>query len=577
MDEGKIMKNREIASLLSRIGDALEIKGELGFKIAAYRKAARVLEDLSEDIQKIARENNLQQIPGIGSGMAKKIQEYLDTGNMKKYEEALSDVPEGLLNLLEIQNLGARTIHLTHKELGVKNLQDLKKAIQDGTLAKLHGLGQKKVDNIKKGIEIFEQSQERIPISEALNIVEEMIVYLKKSPLVGRLSPAGSLRRMKETVGDIDILATGKSGTQIVNHFTKFPGVSRVLAAGETKVSVMISTLEGERQVDLRIIGESSFGAALQYFTGSKAHNIKLRSMAREKGLKISEYGVFQGKEKIAGYDEKDVYKTLSLPLIPPELREDRGEIEAALKDELPKIVEDQDIKGDLHVHSQYSDGVLSLKELARLAKNFGYQYIAVCDHSQSAKYAHGLSPERLEQQIKEINRLNQELQGIKILKGTEVDILQDGRLDFPDELLKKLDLAIAAIHSGFKRNVTERIFRAMENPYVSIIAHPSGRLISKREGYDVDLEKVLQEAKNKGKALELNAYYDRLDLNEYYLRKAKQLGLQISIGTDTHSPGGLRMMHFGVGIARRAWLEKKDILNCQNYKQLMKMLRHKK
>ena len=577
MDDGEIMKNREIASLLSRIGDALEIKGELGFKIAAYRKAARVLEDLSEDIEKIARENNLQQIPGIGSGMAKKIQEYLDTGNMKKYEEALSDVPEGLLNLLEIQNLGARTIHLAHKELGVKNFQDLKKVIQDDTLAQLHGLGQKKVDNIKKGIEIFEQSQEHIPISDALNIVEEMIVHLKKSPLVGRLSPAGSLRRMKETVGDIDILATGKSGAQIVNHFTKFPGVSRVLAAGETKVSVMISTLEAERQVDLRIVGESSFGAALQYFTGSKAHNIKLRSMAREKGLKISEYGVFRGKEKIAGYEEKDVYKTLGLPLIPPELREDRGEIEAALKDELPKIVEDQDIKGDLHVHSQYSDGVLSLKELARLAKDFGYEYIAVCDHSQSAKYAHGLSPERLEQQIKEINRLNQELQGIKILKGAEVDILQDGRLDFPDELLKELDLVIAAIHSGFKRNVTERIFRAMENPYVSIIAHPSGRLISKREGYDVDLEKVLQEAKNKGKALELNAYYDRLDLNEYYLRKAKQLGLQISIGTDTHSPGGLRMMHFGVGIARRAWLEKKDILNCKNYKQLMKMLRHKK
>ena len=577
MDDGEIMKNREIALLLSRIGDALEIKGELGFKIAAYRKAARVLEDLSEDIEKIARENNLQQIPGIGSGMAKKIQEYLDTGKMKKYEEALSGTPEGLLDLLEIQNLGARTIHLAYKELGVKNLQNLKKVIQDGTLAQLYGLGQKKVDNIKKGIEIFEQAQERIPIFEALNIVEEMIAHLKKSSLVERLSPAGSLRRMKETVGDIDILATGKSGAQIVNHFTKFPGVSHVLAAGETKGTAMISTLEGERQVDLRIVDKSSYGAALQYFTGSKAHNIKLRSMAREKGLKISEYGVFQGKEKIAGYDEKEVYKTLGLPLIPPELREDRGEIEAALKGKLPQIVDDPDIKGDLHVHSQYSDGVLPLKEIARLAKDFGYEYIAVCDHSQSAKYAHGLSPQRLEQQIKEINRLNQELQGIKILKGAEVDILQDGRLDFPDELLKELDLVIAAIHTGFKRNVTERIFRAMENPYVSIIAHPSGRLISKREGYDVDLEKVLQEAKNKEKALELNAYYDRLDLNEYYLRKAKQLEIRISIGTDTHSPGGLRMMHFGVGIARRAWLEKKDILNCQNYKQLMKTLRHEK
>lgn len=571
---GNAMKNKEIASLLARIGDALEIKGELGFKIVAYRKAARILEDLTEDVEKIARENRLQHIPGIGSGMAKKIQEYLETGKMKKYEEALTGLPEGLLNLLEVQNLGAKTIHLAHKKLGVKDLEDLKRVIEDGSLAQLHGLGQKKVENIKKGIEIFEKAQQRIPIFEAINIVEEVIEHLEESRLISRLSPAGSLRRMKETVGDIDILATGKNGGQIIRHFTQFAGVTRVLAAGETKGSVMISTPGGERQVDLRIVDESSFGAALQYFTGSKAHNIKLRSMAREKGLKISEYGVFQGEKKIAGFDEEEVYRTLDLPLIPPELREDRGEIEAALKGSLPQIIDDSDIKGDLHVHSQYSDGSLSLNEIAELARSCNYEYIAICDHSQFAKYANGLTPERIEQQIREIEKLNQGLKGIRILKGVEVDILPDGQLDFPDELLMKLDIVVAAIHSGFRRNVTDRILRAMGNPYVSVIAHPSGRLISKREGYDVDLEKVLSEAKKKGKAMELNAYYDRLDLNEFYLKKAKEQGLLISIGTDAHSPGGLQMMRFGVGIARRAWLEKKDILNCRSYEQLMKFLK---
>lgn len=565
------MKNKELAALFSRIGDALEIKGEMGFKIIAYRRAARILEDLTDDIEKIARENKLQEIPGIGSGIAKKIEEYLKTGQMEKYKEALSEIPESLLNLLEIQNLGARTLHLAHNELGVKNLEDLKRVIKNGSFVKLYGLGEKKAENIKKGIEIYEQAQERIPIFEAVNIVEEVIEYLKKCSYISRLSPAGSLRRMKETVGDIDILAAGKNGAQIIRYFTQFPGVSRVLAAGETKGSAMISTQRGERQVDLRILDGSEYGAALQYFTGSKAHNIKLRSMAREKGFKISEYGVFRGDKKIAGYDEEEVYKTLNLPLIPPELREDRGEIELALQGHLPQVVNYSDIKGDLHIHSRYSDGNLSLREIAELTKELGYEYIAICDHSQSTKYAYGLTSECLKQQIKEIDQLNQELKEIKLLKGTEVDILQDGQLDFPNEILKELDIVVAAIHSGFKKNVTERILRAMDNPFVTIIAHPSGRLISKREGYDVDLEKILQEAKSKQKALELNAYYDRLDLNEFYLKKAKEKGIKISIGTDAHYAGGFQMMRFGVGIARRAWLEKKDILNCLSHNQLIR------
>ncbi|MCK4496102.1 MAG: DNA polymerase/3'-5' exonuclease PolX [Candidatus Aminicenantes bacterium] len=563
------MKNKEIAIIFSRIADALEIKGETGFKVIAYRKASRILEDLTEDIEDISKEKRLQEISGIGSGIAKKIEEYLKTGYMKKFDEALSDIPEGLLELLNIQNIGGKTVHLAYKQLGVKSLEDLKRVIDDGSLARLYGLGEKKVENIKKGITIYEHAQERIHIFEAANIVEEVIDYLKETPHIGRISPAGSLRRMRETVGDIDILATGKDGAKIIDYFTQFPGVTRTLAAGKTKGSVMISAEKGECQVDLRIVDESEYGSALQYFTGSKAHNIKLRSLAKEMGLKISEYGVFRAEKKIAGTKEEEIYRTLNLAFIHPELREDRGEIELAAKNKLPRIVESTDIRGDLHVHSQYSDGSLSIEKIAESAKNLGYEYIAVCDHSQSVKYANGLSPERLRNQIDEIDSINRHLKGIKILKGTEVDILQDGRLDFPDEILKDLDIVVAAIHSGFKRNVTKRMLKAMENPYVTIIAHPSGRLISGREGYDVDLENVIEGAQKFGVVLELNAYYDRLDLNEFYLKKAKDKNIKISLGTDTHHAGGLEMMRFGVGIARRAWLEKKDIINCLSYEDI--------
>jgi len=565
------MKNKELAVIFSRIGDVLEIKGETGFKVIAYRKAARILGDLTEDIEDISKEKKLQEIPGIGSGIAKKIEEYLNTGHMKKFDEALSDIPEGLLELLNIQNLGGKTVHLAYRELGVKNIEDLKRVIENGSLARLSGLGEKKVENIKKGIKIYEHAQERINIFEAANIVEEVIDYLKEAPHIGRISSAGSLRRMKETVGDIDILTTGKDGAKIIDYFTQFPLVTQILARGKTKGSVMISAEKGERQVDLRIVDESEYGAALQYFTGSKAHNIKLRSLAKDMGLKISEYGVFRGEKRIAGFNEEEVYRALNLAFIPPELREDRGEIELALKSNLPRIVESNDIRGDLHVHSQYSDGSLSIEEIAASAKGLGYKYIAVCDHSQSVKYANGLSPERLRTQIDEIDRINRHLRGIKILKGTEVDILKDGRLDFPDEILKDLDIVVAAVHSGFKRNVTERMLKAMENPYVTIIAHPSGRLISGREGYDIDLEKVIEGAQKLGIVLELNSYYDRLDLNEFYLKKAKDKNIMISLGTDTHHAGGLEMMRFGVGIARRAWLEKKDIINCLSYEDILR------
>jgi DNA polymerase (family 10) len=564
------MKNKEIAGLFDRIADALEIKGESGFRVVAYRKAARILDDMTEDVETVAAEDRLEKIPGIGKGLADHVKEYLRTGTLKKCREAMAGIPERLLELLEIQGLGGKTIHLMHEKLGVRNLADLKRVIKNGSLAGLYGMGEKKVENIQKGIEARERAGERISIYEASLVAESVIAYLKKSPLIGRVSAAGSLRRMKETVGDIDILATGKKGAEIIRYFTRFPNTIRVLAEGGTKGSIVVKTEAVERQVDIRIVDETEYGAALLYFTGSKAHNIKLRGLAKDRGLKISEYGIFRGSKRLAGRTEEEVYKVLRMPWVPPEMREDTGEVELAMKGRLPVLVECDDIRGDLHVHSDWSDGNVSIGELAKIARGLGFEYIALCDHSQSAAYAGGLSPERLKKHSREIDELNEKMKGFRILKGIEVDILADGSLDCPDLLLRDLDFVVGAIHSGFKRNVTERMLKAMENPYLSTIAHPSGRLISRREGYEVDLEKVIRGAARTGKALELNAYYDRLDLNEFRLREAKKLGVKISLGTDTHYAHGMDMMRFGVGIARRAWLEKGDMLNCLTADELL-------
>ena len=564
------MKNKEIAGLFDRIADALEIKGESGFRVVAYRKAARILDDMTEDVEAVAAEDRLDTIPGIGKGLADHIKEYLKTGGMTPHREAMKGIPETLLDLLEIQGLGGKTIHLMHEKLGLRNLGDLKRVIKDGSLAALYGMGEKKVENIRKGIEARERVAERISIYEASLAADGIIAYLKKSALVGRVSAAGSLRRMKETVGDIDILATGKKGAEIIRYFTRFPQTSRVLAEGGTKGSIVVKTETVERQVDLRIVDESEYGAALLYFTGSKAHNIKLRGLAKDRGFKISEYGIFRGEKRVAGREEEDVYKVLGMPWIPPEMREDGGEVELAMAGKLPVLVTCDDIRGDLHVHSNWSDGNVTIAELAKIARGLGFEYIALCDHSESARYAGGLSPDRLKKHSREIDALNKTLKGFTVLKGIEVDILADGSLDCPEALLRELDFVVGAVHSGFKKNVTERMIKALQNPALSTIAHPSGRLISRREGYDVDLEAVIKAAARAGKALELNAYYDRLDLNEFHLKEAKAQGVKISLGTDTHYAHGLEMMRFGVGVARRAWLEKGDILNCLTAKQLL-------
>ena len=560
------MKNKELARIFDRIADALEFKGEMVFRVLAYRKAARVLDDLVEDVEVLHRDGKLDELPGIGAGIAKKIIEYLETGKMKKYKEVTKGIPESLLKMLDIQNLGPKTLSLANKKLRIKTLADLKRVIASGKLVQLPQMGDKKVENIRKGIELYEKGHERLSIAVAEKVATEIITYMKDNARIKDISPAGSLRRWKETIGDVDILVTGKDGAKIVEVFTKYPNTERVLAGGDTKGSIMV---EGGVQVDLRIVEPKSYGAAMQYFTGSQEHNVRCRNIARTKGMKLSEYGLFKGEKMVAGRTEAEVYNLLGLGYIPPELREDRGEIEAALKKKLPRLVELKQIRGDLQMHSSYSDSEATIIQLADFAASLGYEYILLTDHSQSAKYAHGLEIERLHKQWKEIDKINQKSK-VRVLKGIEVDILRDGKLDYPDKMLKQLDLVVASIHQGFTKNVTERIYAAMDNQYVDMIGHPTGRLISSREGYILDLHKVMEKAVETGTWLELNAYWDRLDLSDVNLRAAKEMGIKISIGTDAHDLKGLLWMKFGVATARRGWLEPKNVVNTYPVKKLL-------
>jgi len=568
------MKNREIAEIFEKMADILDFKGENPFKINAYRKAARVIGDLRDDIEAIYKEGKLKDIPGVGAGIAKKIEEYLTTGKMTKYEEVAKGVPDGLVELLSIQDLGPKTLAAAYDKLGVNNLDDLKRVIEDGSLAALPGMGAKKVENIRRGVKLYLASRGRIPLGIAFPLVEGIISQLEQMEEVIQICPAGSLRRMKENIGDIDILATGHNGEQIIDRFTHLPQVTEILIAGGTKGSVIV---EGGTQVDLRVVDPDSYGAALQYFTGSKAHNIHLREIAKSRGLKINEYGVFRGEEKIGGKDEKDVYSALGLPWIPPEMREDRGEIEAAFSNSLPCLISEDEVLGDLHVHSKYSDGTASIEDIALKARELGYQYIAICDHSQSAKYAGGLSEQELLEQMEHIKDVNRKISGIYVLSGAEVDIKGDGSLDYPDELLSKLDIVIAAIHSGFKKNVTERMVKAMENPHVDIVAHPTGRLISAREGYEVDVDRIMRKAAQTNIVLEINAYYDRLDLSDVNCRKAKELGIRLAIGTDAHHLDQLWAIKLGVAVARRGWLEREDVINTLSGEEILQLSRRPK
>lgn len=566
----------KICLIFREMADFLSIKGENPFRVRAYEKAAETLEHLPGDLEELHRGGRLADIPGIGKGMLEKIDTILNTGRLPAHEKLKIEIPEGVRELLFIPEIGPKTVKLLHGTAKVANISDLEQSVKSGKLRDLPGMGAKTEENILRGIRLYRTSRARILLGKALPIVEEIVAELKNkaSTWIERISPAGSLRRGKETIGDIDILVSSANSHPIMDAFVQLSPVEEVLAKGETKSSILTRQ---RLQMDLRVILADSFGAALQYFTGSKSHNINLRERAIKRGLKINEYGVFtQSGKKLGGKEEKEVYNLLDLPLIPPELREDRGEVEAAEAGKLPKLLENHEIKGDLHIHSQASDGTASIEDLIEKAKEKGYEYIAICDHSSSLRIGGGLSEKMLLAQIKEIRNINSHLSDFQLLAGSEVDIKKDGSLDYPDDILEQLDIVVAALHTGFKQDkktITDRVVKALQNPFVRIFAHPTGRLLGEREPYAIDLDKVLEVAKDKGIWLEINAQPQRLDLTDVWVMEAKKRGVKLAINTDAHNLQGLDLMTFGVVTARRGWLESSDVINTVSLEDLLKTL----
>ncbi len=567
------MKSLEIAHIFNEIADMLELKDENPFRIRAYRKAALSLESLGEDLEKIAARNELEKIPGIGRDLALKIKDFLAKGDISFYDKVKAETPSVMLEMLAIPGIGPKTAKSLYEKLKIKDISELEQKARTHKIRDIPGFKDKTEENIIKGIEFVKRQSGKMLLSAALVTAERVVEELENVPGIKAITPAGSLRRRKETIRDIDILVASKKPSSAMNAFRSLPQVKRVLAYGPTRSSVLT---KDDIQVDIRVVGGSSFGSALVYFTGSKAHNIRLRKIGIKKGLKVNEYGVFKGKKKIAGRTEKDVYAALGLDLIPPELREDLGEIEASGSDKLPDLVELKDIKGDLHIHSEWSDGICTIDEMAEAARKKGYKYIAITDHSRSLKIAGGLSnKERLEQI--DLIRKTDKKKGIKILAGAEVDILDDGSIDYPDDILRRLDVVIAAIHTGFKQpkdKITGRIIKAINNKYVDIIAHPTGRLMGTRDAYEIDIERILKAAKDTDTAIEINAYPERLDLDHAGCRMAKDLGVMLAVSTDAHMKEQLDNMRYGISVARRGWLEKGDILNALPLAKLEKRLK---
>lgn len=565
------MDNFKVVEIFRNIADILEIKNDNRFRIRAYQRAADTIEGMAEDFENLVNQDSLTEVPGIGKDLSQKIKEIVTTGKLKFYEDLKKTIPEGLLGLLKIPSVGPKTAKLLYDQLKIKSIQDLEDAIAKDKLKGIFGIKEKTVENILKGIQLLKRGRERMPLAVALQNSDEFIAALKKIKEVKKISPAGSLRRKKETVRDIDILVVSKNPDKIMDVFTGLPQVKEVLAKGETKSSVRTTD---DIQIDCRVVEDKSFGAALLYFTGSKNFNIHLRMMAQKKGLKINEYGVFRGQRWLAGRTEEEIFKLFRMSYIEPELREDSGEIELALKDKLPQLVRFEDIKGDLHVHSQWSDGGNTIEELARAAQERGYSYIGITDHSQSLKIARGLSVSDLKLKKKEIDRINKNLRGFRVLYGTEVDIDSDGKIDYKDEVLKEFDIVIAAIHMGFKQSkekLTERIVRACENKYVHIIAHPTGRLWGTRDAYELDFNRVLKAALETNTCLEINSFPQRLDLNDQNARLAKDKGVKLVINTDAHIIEHLSDMQLGIYVARRGWLERSDVINTLECDELLK------
>lgn len=573
------MRNITIASVFQKIAQFLELKGENPFRIRSYTKAAQTIQSLPEELESIYARGGLkelQRLPGIGTRMADKIEQLLTQGELPLLKELEREFPAGLNELLKVPFLGPKKALILYEKLNISSVAQLKRAIKEQKLRKLDGFGEKSEENLLKGIALYEKGQERMPLGKALPIVEGIIRELRKLREIQKIEMAGSLRRKKELIRDIDILVTSSNPDKVMEYFTTLPEVKQVLAKGKTKSSIL--TRE-DVQVDIRVIDEESWGSALMYFTGSKEHNIALRERVLSQKLKLNEYGLFRGNKKLAGRSEEEIFQALGLQYIPPELRENTGELEAAEKMSLPTLLSERELVGDLHVHSNWSDGSASLEEIADYGCKRGYKYIAICDHSKTLKVAQGLTEERLRAKIKAINALNSSFSDFRLLAGAEVDIKSDGTLDYSDELLRQLDFVIVAIHTGFKQTteeMTQRVIKALRNPYVHAFAHPTGRVLLAREPYNIDIEKIIQAAKATQTFLELNAYPERLDLKDTFLRKAKEEGVLISIGTDAHDIGELQMMSYGVSQARRGWLTPDDVVNTFPLEKLLKILKKK-
>ena len=571
------MKNHEVAELLRNIAQLLEIKNELVFKIRAYEKAALAIDNLDEDIEEVWKQGKLDDIPGVGEALTKKIGEFLENGKLEYYEKLKKEVPVNMEELGRVPGLGPKTIMKLYKQLGVKNLKDLEKAARQKKIENIEGLGPTVEENILKSVEFAKTSGKRFLLGTALDIAEEVKDRLKKLNFVNKVEVAGSLRRRKETIGDIDILATAKNPGKVIDFFTKMDEVEQVLAQGPTKSSVRLR--EGI-QADLRVLPEKIYGAALLYFTGSKQHNIVLRKIAIKKGMKLSEYGVFDKKTNrlLAGKTEEECYKKLGLKYIEPEIREDEGEIEASFKNKLPKLINYDELRGDLQMHTKYSDGNNTIMEMAEAAKKLGHEYICITDHvGEKFKIANSMDEKRIKKQKKEIDEINKKIKNITILQGGEVNIKDDGSMDMKNSVLKELDIVLASIHSGFKNpkeKMTKRVIKAMENEHVDIIAHPSARLINQRPEIEWDFDKLLGKAKETKTILEINAYPERLDLKDTNVRAAAKAGVRMSIGTDSHDADQSRNYKLGIATARRGWATKKDVINTYSFKDMLRLLK---
>ena len=561
------MKNDDIARVFLEMADLLELKGENVFKIRAYRRAAQAIERLPEEIAELlARGEDLRKIPGVGEAIAAKSAELIATGKLSAYEELKAEFPKGITLLLEIPGIGPKTAHLLATELQIDSIETLEQALLDGRVAELARMGEKTAQNLLRQVQALRRKDRRIPIGEALPVVEEILAALKPLRGVRNLTAAGSLRRFRETVGDIDLMGTADDPVAVIAAFAGLPQVKEVIARGPTKASVLLAK---GLQADLRMVEHGAFGSLLQHFTGSREHNIALRTRAQRQGLSLSEYGITESAtghmERFA--DEAAFYRRLGLSWIPPEIREDQGEIDLAAAGSLPRLVEARDIRGDFHAHSDWSDGLSTLAELAEAARDRGYEYLAITDHSAGLGITHGLNAERLADQVRAIAELNAKLQGIRLLAGIEVEIRADGKLDLPEEILADLDVVVASAHSSLQQSesrMTARLVGAIENPHVDIIAHPTGRLIGRREPASVDIDTLIHAAHQHKKVLEINGMPDRLDLKDLHARRAQEQGVMLALGTDAHRAAQLDLMRFGIGVARRAWCTPGSLLNCR-------------